>query len=112
MREFVNNNGEVLFFFLNSPVSCYERDHQHENEVNKTPNATIKRFLWLSNGWCGHVAANNNDKIVYNDQPYLKEPIQDNKNFGLDDWVCLWSCLKHCYLLCLFIEILCMLWVV
>ena len=109
MREFVNNNGEVFLFFffffnfiLNFTVSCYERDHQHENEVNKTPNATIKRFLWLFNGWCGHVA----------DQPYLKEPIQDNKNFGLDDRVCLWSCLKHCYLLCLFIEILCMLWVV
>ena len=55
MREFVNNNGEVFFFFfffffffnfiLNFTVSCYERDHQHENEVNKTPNATIKRFL-------------------------------------------------------------------
>ena len=29
--------------------------------------------------------ANNDENVVYNDQPYFEEPIQDNQNFGLDD---------------------------
>ena len=30
-------------------------------------------------------SANNDKNVVYNDQPYFEEPIQDNPNFGLDD---------------------------
>jgi len=39
-------------------------------------------------------STNNDKNIVYNDQPYFEEPIRDNQNFGLDDWVYLWCCLK------------------
>jgi len=46
----------------------------------------------------GHVAANNDENVVYDNQPNFEEPIQDKQNFGLDDWVCL-CYLKHCYLL-------------
>ena len=33
----------------------------------------------------GHVAANNDENVVYDNQPNFEEPIQDNQNFGLDD---------------------------
>ena len=33
----------------------------------------------------GHVAANNDENVVYDNQPNFKESIQDNQNFGLDD---------------------------
>ena len=33
----------------------------------------------------GHVAANNDKNVVYDNQPNFEEPIQDNQNFGLDD---------------------------
>ena len=47
----------------------------------------------------GHVLTNNDNNAIYNDQLYFEKPIQDNQSLGLDDWLCLWSCLKHCYLL-------------
>ena len=37
-------------------------------------------FIYL---FCNY--ANNDENVVYNDQPYFEEPIQDNQNFGLDD---------------------------
>ena len=36
-------------------------------------------FFFLGN------SANNDENVVYNDQPYFLEPIEDNQNFGLDD---------------------------
>ena len=72
----------------------------NENEVNEPPNATLIDFDDCLMNDVGHVAANNDNNVVYNDQLYFEEPIQDNQNFVLDDLVCLWSCLKHCYLLC------------
>ena len=39
-------------------------------------------------------STNNDENVVYNDQPYFEQPIQDNQNFGLNDLVCLWCCLK------------------
>ena len=38
--------------------------------------------------------------FIINNQLYFEESIQDNQNFNLDDCVCLWCCLKYCYLLC------------
>ena len=32
-----------------------------------------------------HVATNNDENVVYDNQPNFEEPIQDNQNFGLDD---------------------------
>ena len=37
-------------------------------------------FIFL---FCNY--ANNDENVVYNDQPYFEKPIQDNQNFGLDD---------------------------
>ena len=40
------------------------------------------------------------ENVVYDDQPPYEENIQCYNDLGLDDLVCLWLCLKHCYLLC------------
>ena len=41
-----------------------------------------RQFLFLF--FLGN-SANNDENVVYNDQPYFLEPIEDNQNFGLDD---------------------------
>ena len=49
-----------------------------KNEVNEPPNETLRDFDVYLMDDADHFAAKNDDKIVYNDQPYLEEPIQDN----------------------------------
>jgi len=50
--------------------------------VNEPSNATLRDFDDYLMDDASHVAANNNNNVVYN-QPYFEEPIQDNQNFGL-----------------------------
>ena len=35
-------------------------------------------FMWV-------ILLKNDENVIYNDQPYFEEPIQDNQNFGLND---------------------------
>ena len=43
-----------------------------------------KKLRNVGNFFLGN-SANNDENVVYNDQPYFLEPIEDNQNFGLDD---------------------------
>ena len=60
-------------------------------EVKKSNGDTIVRETIFDKGdfLCVGNSANNDKNVIYNDQPYFEEPIQDNQNFGLDDRVCL-----------------------
>ena len=51
--------------------------------MNEPPNATLRDFDDYLMNDVGHVIANNNDNVVYNDQPHFEELIQDKKNCGL-----------------------------
>ena len=68
--------------------------------MNEPPNTKLRDFGDYLMDDVSHVAANNDENVVYNEQPYFEKSNQDDQNFGLKDWVCLWCCLKHCYLLC------------
>ena len=62
----------------------FEFDNANENEVNEPPNTTLSDFDVYTMDNSGHVTANNDENIVYNDQPYFKEPNQDNQIFCLE----------------------------
>ena len=49
-----------------------------DNSVRETIDNECDFFLFCN-------CANNDENVVYNNQPYFEEPIQDNQNFGLDD---------------------------
>ena len=49
----------------------YEFGDTNENEVNEPLNAILKDFDDCLMDDVGHVVTNNDDNIVYNDQPYV-----------------------------------------
>ena len=57
----------------------------NEGEINELPNATLRDFDDYLINDVGYVTVNNNDNVVYNDQSYFEELIQDKKNCGLHE---------------------------
>ena len=53
--------------------------------MNEPPNATLRDFDDYPINDTGHVVANNDKNVVYNNQSYFEEPNQDNQNCGLND---------------------------
>ena len=53
--------------------------------MNEPPNATLRDSDDYPINDTGHVVANNDKNVVYNDQSYFEEPNQDNQNCGLND---------------------------
>ena len=56
----------------------------NENEMNESPNATLRDFDNYPMDDAGHVVSNNVENVVYDDQPYFEKPSQDNQNCGHD----------------------------
>ena len=55
------------------------------NEINELPNATLRDFDDYLINDVGYVTTNNDNNVVYNDQPYFEKPIQNKKNCDLHD---------------------------
>ena len=63
----------------------FEFGDANENDVNESPNTTLRDFDDYPINDTGHVVANNDKNVVYNNQSYFEEPNQDNQNCGLND---------------------------
>ena len=56
-----------------------EFSNANEDEINEPPNAILRDFDDYLINDVGYVTANNDDNVVYNDQLYFEESIQDKK---------------------------------
>ena len=53
--------------------------------MNEPPNTKLRDFGDYLMDDVSHVVANNDENVVYNEQPYFEKSNQDDQNFGLED---------------------------